>query len=84
MPTINDLERKWRDVNEGPVPRQEMPVDLPEDETSAAQYSFAYSLEDIQEAVAESDPTGAPQIHSEEIVKKNGMNKRSYHKLTIG
>ncbi len=84
VPTINDLERKWRDVNEGPVPRQEMPADLPEDETSAAQYSFAYSLEDIQEAVAESDPTGAPQIHSEEIVKKNGMNKRSYHKLTIG
>ncbi len=84
VPTINDLEKKWRDVNEGPAPRLETTTDMPEDETSATQYSFAYSLEDIQEAVAEPDPDVAPQIHSEEIVKKNGMNQRSYHKLTIG
>ena len=84
VPTINDLEKKWRDINEAPQA---------EEETTATQYSFAYSLDDVVGAVAEetlqpektdvmenSSETG---VHSEEIIKKNGMGQRSYHKLTI-
>lgn len=75
VPTINDLEKKWRDVNESPKA---------EEETSAAQYSFAYSLEDVAEAVSDApSQTEKAEVHSEEIVRKNGMGKRSYHKLTI-
>lgn len=78
VPTINDLEKKWRDINESPKPAEE---------TTAAQYSFAYSLEDVAEAVSESPSSPSQpekaEVHSEEIVRKNGMGKRSYHKLTI-
>lgn len=91
VPTINDLEKKWRDVSE--TPKEELIVNISrekvsEEEISEPQYSFAYDLEDIEEVTpdsgTESGGVRKPQVHSEEIVKENGMNKRSYHKLTIG
>lgn len=86
VPTINDLEKKWRDVSE--VSKKETVVDISGEEIDETQYSFAYSLEDIEDVATESGTKSGenrkPQIHSEEIIKENGMNKRSYHKLTIG
>ena len=131
VPTINDLERKWRNISEQGVQTdiledvQETPAsplndEITEDnEAVEEEYGqketangFAYSLEDVMEAdlssvskspdvADEEEPVQqilseesaaafvketAPEhrvIHSEEIVKKNGLGKRFYHKITL-
>lgn len=91
VPTINDLEKKWRDVSE--TPKEELTMNISGEKVSGEiisepQYPFAYDLEDIEDMApdpgTESGGGKKPQVHSEEIVRENGMNKRSYHKLTIG
>lgn len=131
VPTINDLERKWRNISEQGVQTdiledvQETPAsplndEIAEDnEAVEEEYGqketangFAYSLEDVmgadlssvskspdvadeeepvqqilsEESAAAFVKETAPEhqvIHSEEIVKKNGLGKRFYHKITL-
>lgn len=131
VPTINDLERKWRNISEQGVqtdiledvqktPASPLNDEITEDnEAVEEEYGqketangFAYSLEDVMEAdlssvskspdvADEEEPVQqilseesaaafvketAPEhrvIHSEEIVKKNGLGKRFYHKITL-
>lgn len=81
VPTINDLERKWRKIQE----------------QESKQNGFAYSLEDVVPASAaaekqepnyriardEEESGETSSVHYEEIVKKSGVGKRAYQKLTL-
>ncbi len=84
VPTIEDLEKEWQsEKQEGEAPYN----------------GFAYSLKDViepkSEPVPQPETETAPtekegqanekalHVHSEEIIKKNGVAKRSYHKITI-
>lgn len=104
VPTINDLEKKWRELNDS-APEAEKVSSLYtdiEEETAAeeeilpkadieeADSGFAYSLEDVPEleestsVEAEVPPSELEyNVHSEEIVRRTGTGKRSYHKITI-
>lgn len=70
VPTIQGLEREWKNT-----------------EKAEKGSGFAYSLDDVketeeEEAVAETSRENY-NIHSEEVIRKSGIGKRSYHKITI-
>lgn len=81
VPTIQDLERQWS-TNTKPVI-----------ETVASQIEYSTMEESaiVEEDVVDERPhmqmygkESIPHsVHSEEIVRKNGIGKRSYHKITI-
>ncbi|MCH5252116.1 MAG: hypothetical protein J1F22_04005 [Lachnospiraceae bacterium] len=76
VPTIEDLEKEWK-----------------AEQQKTTNNGFAYSLDDMIEAeppkreesveVTKEETESEYHVHSEEIVKKNGVAKRSYHKITI-
>lgn len=71
VPTIHDLEQEWQNAG-----------------STETNSGFAYSLEDVKEAeeekaVAQDSSLESYNVHSEEVVKKSGIGKRSYHKITI-
>ena len=81
VPTIHDLENQWKDDSK---PIIETVATSMED---APQTFNTLEASDTPEAV---DFTVPPEeiepeqeVHSEEIVRKNGIGKRSYHKITI-
>ena len=107
VPTINDLERKFRAesatgtqpedlmgnpqgyVAESPTgytagnPADSMTGKEPDRRPSAGN-GFAYSLEDVAAHTAGRREESTKQhVHSEEIVKRTKVGKRSYHKITI-
>lgn len=68
VPTIHGLEKEWKNT-----------------EQTEKSSGFAYSLDDVkdtEEAATETSTEGY-SIHSEEIIRKSGIGKRSYHKITI-
>lgn len=70
VPTIHGLEQEWKNT-----------------EKVEKGSGFAYSLDDVketegEEAVAETSRENY-NIHSEEVIRKSGIGKRSYHKITI-
>lgn len=82
VPTIHDLENQWKDDSK-PI------IETVATSMEEAPQTFINTLEasDTPEAV---DFTVPPEeiepeqeVHSEEIVRKNGIGKRSYHKITI-
>lgn len=81
VPTIHDLENQWKDDSK---PIIETVATCMEE---APQTFNTLEASDTPEAV---DFTVPPEeiepeqeVHSEEIVRKNGIGKRSYHKITI-
>lgn len=98
VPTINDLERKWRELNETAEPAGEMTVPEPEPPVEEeiqpdAESGFAYSLEEVSKALEEEpkqEESEEPEqqqrkvIHCEEVVKHTPAGKRSYHRITLG
>ena len=81
VPTIHDLENQWKDDSKPIIE----PVATSMEE--APQTFNTLEASDTPEAV---DFTVPPEeiepeqeVHSEEIVRKNGIGKRSYHKITI-
>ncbi len=107
VPTINDLERKFRAesatgtqpedltgnsqgyVAESPTgytagnPADSLTGKEPDRRPSAGN-GFAYSLEDVAAHTAGRREESTKQhVHSEEIVKRTKVGKRSYHKITI-
>ena len=107
VPTINDLERKFRAesatgtqpedltgnsqgyVAESPTgytagnPADSLTGKEPDRRQSAGN-GFAYSLEDVAAHTAGRREESTKQhVHSEEIVKRTKVGKRSYHKITI-
>lgn len=81
VPTIHDLENQWKDDSKPII--ETVATSMEE----APQTFNTLEASDTPEAV---DFTVPPEeiepeqkVHSEEIVRKNGIGKRSYHKITI-
>lgn len=81
VPTIHDLENQWKDDSKPII--ETVATSMEE----APQIFNTFEASDTPEAV---DFTVPPEeiepeqeVHSEEIVRKNGIGKRSYHKITI-
>ena len=74
MPTIHDLENQCKSDS---MPIIET-VSTKVEEDEAVEQPSAEPLDEPLEKNMENHP-----IHSEEIVRKNGIGKRSYHKITI-
>lgn len=81
VPTIHDLENQWKDDSKPII--ETVATSMEE----APQTFNTFEASDTPEAV---DFTFPPEeiepeqeVHSEEIVRKNGIGKRSYHKITI-
>lgn len=81
VPTIHDLENQWKDDSKPII--ETVATSMEE----APQTFNTFEASDTPEAV---DFTVPPEeiepdqeVHSEEIVRKNGIGKRSYHKITI-
>ena len=74
VPTIHDLENQWKSDSMPII--ETVATKVEEDE--AVEQSSAEPLDEPLEKNMENPP-----IHSEEIVRKNGIGKRSYHKITI-
>lgn len=81
VPTIHDLENQWKDDSKPII--ETVATSMEE----ASQTFNTLEASDTPEAV---DFTVPPEeiepeqeVHSEEIVRKNGIGKRSYHKITI-
>ena len=81
VPTIHDLENQWKDDSKPII--ETVATSMEE----ATQTFNTLEASDTPEAV---DFTVPPEeiepeqeVHSEEIVRKNGIGKRSYHKITI-
>lgn len=62
VPTVHDLESKWKSQESTIVETVASPVNDTVDESNNKNYS---------------------DVHSDEIVRKNGSGKRSYHRITI-
>ena len=81
VPTIHDLENQWKDDSKPIIET------VATSKEEAPQTFNTFEASDTPEAV---DFTVPPEeiepeqeVHSEEIVRKNGIGKRSYHKITI-
>ena len=81
VPTIHDLENQWKDDSKSII--ETVATSMEE----APQTFNTLEISDTPEAVdfpippEEIEPE--QEVHSEEIVRKNGIGKRSYHKITI-
>lgn len=81
VPTIHDLENQWKDDSKPII--ETVATSMEE----APQTFNTLEISDTPEAVdfpippEEIEPE--QEVHSEEIVRKNGIGKRSYHKITI-
>lgn len=62
VPTVHDLESKWKSQESTIVETVASPVNDTVDESNNKNYN---------------------DVHSDEIVRKNGSGKRSYHRITI-
>lgn len=71
VPTVHDLENQWKTDTKPVIETVATKVvELEEDEQTETE---ADSLASTQEEI----------LHSEQIIRKNGMGKRSYHRITI-
>ena len=81
VPTIHELESQWKDDSKPII--ETVATSMEE----APQTFNTLEISDTPEAVdfpvppEEIEPE--QEVHSEEIVRKNGIGKRSYHKITI-
>ncbi len=71
VPTVHDLENQWK--------AEEKPVI----ETVATKIEEPDWEEPAKEVAANKNKFQDTPVHSEEIVRKNGIGKRSYHRITI-
>lgn len=78
VPTIHDLENQWKSDS---MPIIETVATKVEEDEAVEQPSAEPLNEPLDEPL-EKNMENHP-IHSEEIVRKNGIGKRSYHKITI-
>lgn len=74
VPTIRDLESRWKSEEDNVVETVDVDSDVLEptsDTNDNLEHDWIL------------DTTKEAPIHSEEIVKKNGIGERSYHRITI-
>lgn len=81
VPTIHDLENQWKDDSKPIIETVATSMEEAPQTFNTLETSDTPEAVDIPVPPEEIEPE--QEVHSEEIVRKNGIGKRSYHKITI-
>lgn len=81
VPTIHDLENQWKDDSKPIIETVATSMEEAPQTFNTLEASDTPESVDFTVPLEEIEPE--QEVHSEEIVRKNGIGKRSYHKITI-
>ena len=81
VPTIHDLENQWKDDSKPII--ETVATSMEEAPQTFNTLEASDTPEAIDFTVPPEEIEPEQEVHSEEIVRKNGIGKRSYHKITI-
>ena len=81
VPTIHDLENQWKDDSKPII--ETVATSMEEAPQTFNTFEASYTPEAVDFTVPPEEIEPEQEVHSEEIVRKNGIGKRSYHKITI-
>mgnify|MGYP000047996362 FL=1 len=81
VPTIHDLENQWKDDSKPII--ETVATSMEEAPQTFNTFEASDTPEAVDFTVPPEDIESEQEVHSEEIVRKNGIGKRSYHKITI-
>lgn len=81
VPTIHDLENQWKDDSKPII--ETVATSMEEAPQTFNTLEASDTPEAVEFTVPPEDIESEQEVHSEEIVRKNGIGKRSYHKITI-
>lgn len=81
VPTIHDLENQWKDDSKPII--ETVATSMEEAPQTFNTLEASDTPEAVEFPVPPEDIESEQEVHSEEIVRKNGIGKRSYHKITI-
>lgn len=81
VPTIHDLENQWKDDSKPII--ETVATSMEEAPETFNTLEVSDTAEAVDFTVPAEDIEPEQEVHSEEIVRKNGIGKRSYHKITI-
>ena len=81
VPTIHDLENQWKDDSKPIIETVATSMEEAPQTFNTLEASDTPEAVDFTVPPEEIEPE--QEVHSEEIVRKNGISKRSYHKITI-
>lgn len=81
VPTIHDLENQWKDDSKPIIETVATSMEEAPQTFNTLEASDTPEAVDFTVPPEEIEPQ--QEVHSEEIVRKNGIGKRSYHKITI-
>lgn len=81
VPTIHDLESQWKDDSKPIIETVATSMEEAPQTFNTLEASDTPEAVDFPVPPEEIEPE--QEVHSEEIVRKNGIGKRSYHKITI-
>ena len=81
VPTIHDLENQWKDDSKPIIETVATSMEEAPQTFNTLETSDTPAAVDFPVPPEEIEPE--QEVHSEEIVRKNGIGKRSYHKITI-
>jgi membrane protein len=81
VPTIHDLENQWKDDSKPII--ETVATSMEEAPQTFNTFEASDTPETVDFTVPPEEIEPEQEVHSEEIVRKNGIGKRSYHKITI-
>lgn len=81
VPTIHDLENQWKDDSKPII--ETVATSMEEAPQTFNTLGASDTPEAVDFTVPPEEIEPEQEVHSEEIVRKNGIGKRSYHKITI-
>lgn len=81
VPTIHDLENQWKDDSKPII--ETVATSMEEAPQTFNTFEASDTPEAVDFTVPPEEIEPEQEVHSEEIVRKNGIGKRSYHKITI-
>lgn len=81
VPTIHDLENQWKDDSKPII--ETVATSMEEAPQTFNTFEASDTPEAVDFTVLPEEIEPEQEVHSEEIVRKNGIGKRSYHKITI-
>lgn len=81
VPTIHDLENQWKDDSKPII--ETVATSMEEAPQTFNTFEASDTPEAVDFTVPPEEIEPEQEVHSEEIVRKNGIGKRSYHKIII-
>ena len=81
VPTIHDLENQWKNDSKPII--ETVATSMEEAPQTFNTLEASDTPESVDFTVPPEEIEPEQEVHSEEIVRKNGIGKRSYHKITI-